>query len=95
MKSLHGGPGCLHVEAPCVVEDIPAGWRTNGLSKYYIGRFDVLPVLFTTVDQVLLGEVAGVTFGVCLVDEGSNISFGHAIPLFTQSPSTAVFGDLQ
>ena len=44
---------------------------------------------------MLLGEVAGVTVGVCLVDERSNISFGHALPLFTQSPLAVVFGDRQ
>ena len=94
-KSLRSGAVCVHVESSHVDEDLSAEYRTGHNYMPYIGRFDVLPVLFTTVDQVLLGEVAGVNFGVCLVDEGSNMSFGQAIALFTLAPLSVIFGDRQ
>ena len=55
----------------------------------------MIPILFTTVDLVLLGEENVHDFAVTVLDEGSNISYGQCIPIFRQADLTIISGDRQ
>ena len=65
--SLRGGPGCMHRKRP--------GYAAMSYKKF-IGDVSVIPILFTTMDLIMLGEVNDQLFAMTVLDRAATFPTG-------------------